>query len=150
MFDFYLLKFDTPYECKEQKDFKRFLGMSEEELKKETLLAREQTKINAEQERQKREAMLKKKKESEGLFLTIRFEYQADVFIKKIPKKVPMSFVLNLVKSKFKLKNKGDIKMKMIISEFGIKSAKVISDYSAKVGTFTDERYVVVQVSTLS
>jgi hypothetical protein len=147
MMSFYLMEFDTPYECSVQKDFKRFLDMSDEQLREETLLAREKTKVNAEIERKKKEEELKKKKAIEGAFVTIRFEYQADIIIKKIPKKVQMSFVLNFVKTKFKLKNKNDIKMKMIVNEFGVKYAKVVEDYSEKVASFIDSNYVVIQVS---
>lgn len=150
MFDFYLQKFDTAYDCEKQPDHRLFLEMRDEELDEAT------AKVQSEAEKRRVEQMekvkkLKSKSSKSGgnkLLTKIKFVHSLKIVEHKIPFKVPMTFVLNLVKAKFKVKSKNQIRLSLVSRD---KDTKLemhtpIRDFSKKVGDFITEQEAEIQV----
>lgn len=150
MFDYYLMKYESAYDCSKQMDYKRFVDMADEDLDRETKLIEDAMKSG---QKGKAEASKKAKKKVEkkgkSPLCMIKFENPFQNVWKKIPFKVKMNFVLNFVKTKYKVKNKDDIKL--VIFEYekssGFSLTLPIEDYNKTLGDYTDKESVTIQVN---
>lgn len=192
MFEFYVRKFDVPYDCEEQMNYLQFLEMSDEELEIETqrveTLKEEMKKQKMEEERLEKERRAKeqeerlrkakeraefrrkdkeaqmmhfkvdntkkskpkktKKTSKHGTFCKITFLFNEQSVENKIPFKLPMTFVKNFAKKKFKYADAKTMEMKVVFTDHdsGEEVTKDVTNYSMSVAEYINAPTAIIQI----